>query len=86
MLKPFSDTPQRTVKGGRGGCARGMGKKSCAAQCGLSCLSSVCQGCVAVVFIALCFYFASLVLTPVRILGITQLPPGIVYGHHDSRF
>ena len=25
-----------------------MGKKSCAAQCGLSCLSTLCQGCVAV--------------------------------------
>ena len=47
---------------------------------------ALCQGCVAVLFIALCFYFASLVLTPVRILGITQLPPGIVYAHHDSRF
>ena len=76
-----------TVKSGRWddpGCA--MGKKSCATQCGLSCLSTLCQGCIAVVFIVLCFYFASLVLTPVRILGITQLPPGIVYGHHDSRF
>lgn len=63
-----------------------MGKKSCATQCGLSCLSTLCQGCVAVVFIGLAFYFASLVLTPVRILGITQLPPGIVYAQHDGRF
>jgi hypothetical protein len=63
-----------------------MGKKSCGQQCCLSCLSGACQGCVAIVFIALCFYFASLLLTPVRIIGITQLPPGIVYAHHDSRF
>ena len=63
-----------------------MGKKSCGQQCCLSLLSATCQGCVAIVFIALCFYFASLALTPVRILGITQLPPGIVYAHHDSRF
>ena len=63
-----------------------MGKKSCGQQCCLSLLSTACQGCVAVVFIALCFYFASLLLTPVRIVGITQLPPGIVYAHHDSRF
>lgn len=38
------------------------------------------------VFIVLCFYLASLALTPVRIIGITQLPPGIVYGEHDGRF
>ena len=63
-----------------------MGKKSCGVQCGLAILSNVCQGCVAVCFIALCFYFASLVLTPVRILGITQLPPGIKYMEHDGRF
>ena len=63
-----------------------MGKKSCGQQCCLSLLSTACQGCVAIVFIALCFYLASLALTPVRIIGITQLPPGIVYAHHDSRF
>ena len=40
----------------------------------------------AIGFIGLCFYFASLALTPVRILGITQLPPGIKYAEHDSRF
>jgi hypothetical protein len=40
----------------------------------------------AIVFILLCFYFASVALTPVRILGITQLPPGIKYAEHDSRF
>lgn len=62
-----------------------MGKKSCGQQCCLSCLSTGCQGCIAIVFIALCFYLASLALTPVRIIGITQLPPGIVYANHDSR-
>ena len=63
-----------------------MGKRSCGQQCCLSLVSGIFQGCVAISFIAICFYLASLVLTPVRILGITQLPPGIVYGHHDSRF
>lgn len=63
-----------------------MGKKSCGKQCFLSVLSGVCQACVAVIFIVLCFYFASLALLPVRILGITQLPPGIKYVQHDSRF
>lgn len=63
-----------------------MSKKSCGAQCRLACLSACCQGFVAVLFIVLCFYLASLALTPVRILGITQLPPGIKYAEHDSRF
>ena len=82
LVKLFSEVFQPTVKGAVGA----MGKKSCAAQCGLSCLSTLCQGCVAIVFIAVCFYLASLALTPVRILGITQLPPGIKYMEHDSRF
>ena len=86
LTKPFSDTWKRTAKDSHQDAWHGMGKKSCAAQCGLSCLSTLCQGGIAVIFIALCFYLASLALTPVRILGITQLPPGIVYGHHDSRF
>jgi len=63
-----------------------MGEKSCGTKCGLTCLSVLCQGCVAVTFIVLCFYLASLALTPVRILGVTQLPPGIKYAQHDSRF
>jgi len=63
-----------------------MGKKSCGTQCALAVLSNVCQALVAGCFIVLCFYFASLVLTPIRILGITQLPPGIKYMDHDSRF
>jgi len=82
LVKLFSEASQRTVKGAAGA----MSKKSCGRQCCLSLLSACCQGFVALVFIALCFYFASLALTPVRILGITQLPPGIKYVHHDSRF
>ena len=63
-----------------------MGKKSCGKQCCLSCASTFCQMVCAIGFIGLCFYFASVALTPVRILGITQLPPGIKYAEHDSRF
>tara|TARA_B100000767_G_C19453952_1_gene405231 strand:- start:206 stop:394 length:189 start_codon:yes stop_codon:yes gene_type:complete len=60
--------------------------KSCGKQCCLAIVSTVLQGFIAIVFIFLAFYFASLALTPVRILGITQLPPGIKYVEHDSRF
>lgn len=52
-------------------------------QCGLSLASCACQAACVVFVIAFAFYFASLALTPVRILGITQLPPGIAYTEHD---
>lgn len=60
--------------------------RSCAGQCCLGVLSNVCQGALALTFIFCAFWFASLILTPVRIIGITQLPPGIKYAEHDSRF
>lgn len=60
--------------------------KSVRSQLCLSLLSALLQFIVAVCFIVMSFYFASVVLTPVRILGITQLPPGIVYVNHESRF
>ena len=52
-------------------------------QCCLAVASIACQGFCAVFLIAFAFYFSSLALTPVRILGITQLPPGIAYTTHD---
>lgn len=55
-------------------------------QCVLAALSTACQCSCVVVFVGCSFYFASLALTPVRILGITQLPPGIAYTTHDMRF
>lgn len=61
--------------------AKSLGRQCCLVTC-----STIFQFIVGIIFIALSFYFASLVLTPVRILGITQLPPGIVYGGHQSRF
>jgi hypothetical protein len=60
--------------------------RSCATKCCLSLLSVFLQAVVAIVFIGCCFWFASITLTPVRILGITQLPPGIKYVDHQSRF
>jgi hypothetical protein len=49
-------------------------------------VSNVCQGALAITFIICAFWFASLILTPVRIIGITQLPPGIKYVEHEGRF
>lgn len=60
--------------------------RSCAKKCGLAFLSTLLKGIVSIAFIGLCFYLASVVLAPVRIIGITQLPPGIKYVEHDSRF
>ena len=60
--------------------------RSCATQCGLACLSTCMKGFISIAFIGLCFYLASVVLAPVRIIGITQLPPGIKYMEHESRF
>jgi|TARA_B110000977_G_scaffold55848_1_gene76073 hypothetical protein len=57
-----------------------------ARQTCLALAATAAQACVAALFVATSFYFASIVLTPVRILGITQLPPGIVYGNPDMRF
>lgn len=60
--------------------------KHLASQCCISAISTVLQVIVAICFIFLSFYLASVALTPVRILGITQLPPGIVYANHQGRF
>ena len=55
-------------------------------QCGLAIASCAFQAFCITFIVAFSFYFASLALTPVRILGITQLPPGIAYTTHDMRF
>ena len=55
-------------------------------QCCLSVASCGCQVFCVLFVVAFSFYFASLALTPVRIIGITQLPPGIAYTTHDMRF
>jgi len=52
-------------------------------QCCLSVGSIACQASCAIFLIAFAFYFSSLALTPLRIIGITQLPPGIAYTTHD---
>jgi len=58
----------------------------CAKQSRAAVLSILIQALCSVFCVAFAFYFASLALTPVRILGVTQLPPGIAYTTHDMRF
>jgi hypothetical protein len=57
--------------------------KSLGRQCCLSCLSLSCQAFIAVVFFCLAFYAASLILQPLQLVGISQIPPGIAY--YDDR-
>jgi hypothetical protein len=60
--------------------------KSLGRQCCLSLVSTTLQFIVSIFFVVLCFYLASMALTPVRILGITQIPPGIKYFDRQARF
>lgn len=56
-----------------------------AKQCQVSCLSTVLQLVVAVIFVLASMWLASILLEPLRILGITTVPPGIVYVDYDER-
>lgn len=55
------------------------GSSELARQCRLSCISVVLQLLLAIVFILGSLWVASLLLEPLRILGITTVPPGIAY-------
>ncbi len=58
-----------------------------ARQCCLSCLSLSCQAVIAVAFFCLAFYAASLILQPLQLVGISQIPPGIAYyDYRQGRF
>lgn len=58
-----------------------------ARQCCLSCLSLFCQAVIAVAFFCLAFYAASLILQPLQLVGISQIPPGIAYyDYRQGRF
>ena len=60
---------------------------ACARQCCLSCVSLSCQAVIAVAFFCLAFYAASLILKPLQLVGITQIPPGIAYyDYRQGRF
>jgi hypothetical protein len=66
--------------------SRGMAK-SLGRQCCLSCVSLSCQAIIAVVFFCLAFYAASLILQPLQLVGISQIPPGIAYyDYRQGRF
>jgi hypothetical protein len=58
---------------------------TCARQCQLSCISVILQLVLAVAFILGSLWLASLLLEPLRILGITTLPPGILFVEYDAR-
>ena len=62
-----------------------MSAATCARQCRLSCISVLLQLVLAVAFILGSLWLASLLLEPLRILGITTLPPGILYVSYDNR-
>lgn len=61
------------------------GSSTLARQCQLACLSTVLQLVLAVLFILLSLWAASVLLEPLRILGITTVPPGILYRDYDAR-
>ena len=67
-------------KGGGGGA-----RSELARQCRLSCLSTVLQLVVAALFVLASLWLASLLLEVVRVLGITTVPPGVLYVDYDSR-
>jgi hypothetical protein len=55
------------------------GSSELARKCRLSCISVVLQLLLAIVFILGSLWVASLLLEPLRILGITTVPPGLAY-------
>lgn len=61
------------------------GSSALARQCQISCVSTVLQLFLAVVFILASLWLASILLEPLRILGITTVPPGIAYAEYDRR-
>ena len=67
-------------KGGGGGA-----RSELVRQCRLSCLSTVLQLVVAALFVLASLWLASLLLEVVRVLGITTVPPGVLYVDYDSR-
>ena len=61
------------------------GSSALARQCQLSCVSVVLQLLLAAIFILSSLWLASILLEPLRILGITTVPPGIMYVDYDAR-
>lgn len=58
---------------------------ACARQCQISTISLLLQILVAILFVFVCLWAASLLLEPLKILGITTVPPGIAYVDYDRR-
>ena len=62
-----------------------MDSDACARQCQISTLSLVLQVFVAILFVLVCMWAASLLLEPLNLIGITTVPPGIRYVDYDVR-
>lgn len=64
-----------------------MDSNQCAnVVCNQNILSLLGQVVLAIVFVLGALWFASVLLEPLRILGITTIPPGIKYVPYDARF
>ena len=61
------------------------GSSALARQFQISCISTILQLLLAVVFILASLWFASILLEWVRVFGITTVPPGIVFVEYDAR-
>ena len=72
----------------RNPCARVCATMSKAARCARQCQKSVIlallQGILIVAFLLFAFYVASILLEPAPILGITTVPPGLLFSSTDA--
>ena len=56
----------------------------CARQCQKSVILAILQGILVVAFVLFAFYIASLLLEPAPLLGITSVPPGLLFSSTDA--
>ena len=56
----------------------------CARQCQKSVILAILQAILVVAFVLLAFYVASLLLEPAPLLGITSVPPGLLFSITDA--
>lgn len=56
----------------------------CARQCQKSVILAILQTILVVAFVLFAFYIASLLLEPAPLLGITSVPPGLLFSSTDA--
>jgi hypothetical protein len=54
-------------------------------QCGLTLCAWIFQGIVATFCVLIFLYLASLILQPLQLVGITNIPPGIAYWNYKDK-